>query len=87
MHADPGPWPPIPTSSAPWEERQRQQRQHELWLPSASSAWQRAGLREGWGVLDLGAGAGDCSFEPTRAMGPCGRVLALEYSPAYEEEA
>ncbi|MBC1261305.1 methyltransferase domain-containing protein [Synechococcus sp. BSF8S] len=69
------------------QERERLRRQHELWLPSARSAWHRAGLRDGWRVLDLGAGAGDCSLELARVVGPRGRVLALEQSPAYVEEA
>lgn len=69
------------------EERERLRQQHELWLPSARSAWARAGLEEGWRVLDLGAGPGDCSLELARAVGSSGRVLALEQSPAYVEEA
>jgi SAM-dependent methyltransferase len=68
-------------------ERERLQRQHELWLPAARAAWQRAGLRQGWRVLDLGAGPGDCALELARTVGPAGRVLALEQSPAYGEEA
>ncbi|MBE9171845.1 methyltransferase domain-containing protein [Cyanobium sp. LEGE 06143] len=69
------------------EERERLRRQHELWLPSARSAWRRAGLRPGWRVLDLGAGSGDCSLALARAVGPRGHVLALEQSPAYVEAA
>jgi SAM-dependent methyltransferase len=68
-------------------ERERLRRQHELWLPSARSAWRRAGLKQGWRVLDLGAGAGDCSLELARGVGPRGHVLALEQSTAYVEEA
>jgi SAM-dependent methyltransferase len=68
-------------------ERERLWRQHELWLPAARSAWRRAGLREGWRVLDLGAGAGDCSLELAREVGPRGHVLALERSPTYGEDA
>ncbi|QEY32693.1 methyltransferase domain-containing protein [Synechococcus sp. RSCCF101] len=69
------------------EERERLRQQSELWLPSAQAAWHRAGLKEGCRVLDLGAGAGDCSLELARAVGPSGHVLALEKSAAYVQEA
>jgi len=69
------------------QERERLRRQHELWLPAAREAWTRAGLGPGMRVLDLGAGPGDCSLELARAVGPSGRVLALEQSVAYVRQA
>ena len=40
------------------EELERLRFQHELWLPAARAAWQRAGLTAGMRVLDVGAGVG-----------------------------
>ncbi|MCP9916272.1 methyltransferase domain-containing protein [Cyanobium sp. ATX 6F1] len=64
-------------------ERERLRLQHELWLPAAREAWGRAGLAPGQRVLDLGAGPGFCALELARAVGPTGKVLALELSAAY----
>jgi len=61
--------------------------QHELWLPTAQAAWQRAGLSGGQSVLDLGAGPGFCALELAQAVGPTGRVLALERSDAFRAAA
>ncbi|MEB3321833.1 MAG: methyltransferase domain-containing protein [Synechococcaceae cyanobacterium] len=68
-------------------ERERLLRQHRLWLPAARAAWERAGLGRGQRVLDLGAGPGFCSVELARAVGPGGRVLALERSGEYVQAA
>lgn len=67
-------------------ERERLRLQHELWLPAAREAWERAGLGIGHRVLDLGAGPGYVGLELARAVGPSGRVLGLELSPTYVEE-
>ncbi len=64
-------------------ERERLRLQHELWLPAAREAWHRAGLGPGQRVLDLGAGPGFVALELARAVGPAGKVLALELSSAY----
>jgi SAM-dependent methyltransferase len=68
-------------------EEQRLGVQHKLWLPFAEDAWRRAGLSTGQRVLDLGAGPGFVSLELARQVGPGGRVLGLELSPAYGETA
>jgi SAM-dependent methyltransferase len=68
-------------------EQQRLRLQHELWLPAAGAAWARAGLKPGQWVLDLGAGPGFCALELARAVGPGGRVLALERSGTYADAA
>ena len=65
------------------EELERLRFQHELWRPLAEAAWQRAGLRPGERVLDLGAGPGFAAMDLARRIGPQGQVLALEHSPAY----
>jgi SAM-dependent methyltransferase len=69
------------------DEHHRLRMQHELWLPTAQAAWQRAGLSGGQSVLDLGAGPGFCALELAQAVGPTGRVLALERSDAFRAAA
>ncbi len=68
-------------------ELERLRLQHELWLPEARRAWQRAELKPGERVLDLGAGPGFVARELAREVGPGGRVLGLELSAAYAETA
>ena len=65
------------------EELERLRLQHQLWLPSAQAAWERAGLKEGDHVLDLGAGPGFAAMDLARAVGPTGRVVGLELSADY----
>jgi len=65
------------------EELERLRFQHELWLPAARAALQRAGLGEGMRVLDVGAGPGFAAMDLARIVGPTGRVLGLELSEAY----
>jgi SAM-dependent methyltransferase len=64
-------------------EQERLRLQHELWRPAAEVAWARAGLKPGDWVLDLGAGPGFCALDLARAVGPQGRVLALEGRGTY----
>ena len=56
-------------------ERERLRLQHEVWLPLAQAAWERAQLAPGQRVLDLGAGPGFCSVGLARAVGAKGRGL------------
>jgi SAM-dependent methyltransferase len=65
------------------EELERLRIQHELWLPAARAAWERAGLTAGMRVLDVGAGPGFAAMDLARIAGPTGRVLGLELSEAY----
>lgn len=65
------------------EELERLGLQHQLWLPSAQAAWERAGLQEGDHVLDLGAGPGFAAMDLARVVGPSGRVVGLELSADY----
>ncbi|MBM5807173.1 MAG: methyltransferase domain-containing protein [Cyanobacteria bacterium M_surface_10_m2_179] len=65
------------------EELERLRFQHELWLPAAQAAWQRAGLKAGCSVLDVGAGPGFAALDLARRVGPGGRVLGLERSEVY----
>lgn len=65
------------------EELERLRFQHQLWLPEAQAAWQRAGLSEGGRVLDVGSGPGFAAMDLARLVGPSGRVLGLEVSANY----
>lgn len=65
------------------EELERLRFQHALWRPLAEAGWQRAGLRAGERVLDLGAGPGFAALDLAERVGPEGRVLALERSTVY----
>jgi SAM-dependent methyltransferase len=65
------------------EELERLRLQHELWLPAARAAWERAGVTSGTRVLDLGAGPGFAALELARIVGSSGRVLGLELSESY----
>jgi ubiquinone/menaquinone biosynthesis C-methylase UbiE len=65
------------------EELERLRFQHQLWLPEAQAAWQRAGLASGGHVLDVGAGPGFAAMDLARVVGPSGRVLGLELSANY----
>ncbi len=65
------------------EELERLRFQHTLWRPLAEAGWQRAGLRAGERVLDLGAGPGFAALDLAQRVGPEGRVLALERSTVY----
>lgn len=64
-------------------ELERLRFQHQLWQPLVEQAWRRAGLRNGQRALDVGAGPGFVAQDLARWLGPAGRVLALERSPAY----
>lgn len=57
--------------------------QHRLWSDAAFALWHRAGVRVGSRVLDLGSGPGWTSFDLAQLVGPTGRVVGIEGSPAY----
>lgn len=55
----------------------------EAWLGAATDAMlDAAGVREGTAVLDVAAGAGGQTLAAARRVGPTGRVLATDISPA-----
>jgi len=57
--------------------------QHRLWAESAAAAWERAGIVPGSRVLDVGCGPGYAAMDLAQLVGPRGRVLGVEGSPAY----
>ena len=60
----------------------------EYWLGEATRTMlDRAGVVEGARVLDVAAGAGGQTLEAARRVGPSGRVLATDISPAILEYA
>ena len=64
-------------------ERRRLERQHAIWREETLAAWHRAGFTAGQRLLDLGCGPGFASLDLATLVGPGGRVLAVDRSPAY----
>ena len=65
------------------QESERLGLQHRLWSASAHNLWERAGLRPGMTVLDVGCGPGHASMDLAEIVGTAGRVVALDESPLY----
>lgn len=59
--------------------------QHKMWAGPAFSLWERAGIRAGQTVLDLGCGPGWTSFDLAGIVTPRGRVVAVDQSAAFIE--
>jgi ubiquinone/menaquinone biosynthesis C-methylase UbiE len=57
--------------------------QHRLWSAVTHALWERAGLQPGQTVLDLGCGPGHASLDIAQIVGPQGRVIAIDESPAF----
>jgi ubiquinone/menaquinone biosynthesis C-methylase UbiE len=55
--------------------------------PTTARLWERAGLRRGMTVLDLGCGGGDVALELARRVGPDGHVVGVDMDPAKLELA
>lgn len=72
-------------SAAGWNEHTPEIR---AWLRQATDAMiEMAGIAPGMRVLDVAAGAGDQTLDVARRVGPQGRVLATDLSPAILELA
>jgi SAM-dependent methyltransferase len=59
--------------------------QHRVWLKEAYAIWERAGIRAGDTVLDLGCGPGFTTFELASVVGNSGSVIARDESPRFLE--
>jgi ubiquinone/menaquinone biosynthesis C-methylase UbiE len=64
------------------DERQRLILQNRLVAPLTERLFERAGIKPGMRVLDIGSGSGDVSFLAARLVGPTGSVLGLDCDPA-----
>lgn len=64
-------------------ERMRLGLQHRLWASAAHRAWERAGLKPGWRVLDIGCGPGWAAMDMAEIVGPQGCILGVDESERY----
>lgn len=61
----------------------RLEHQHRVWRPAALEAWRRAGISHGQTAIDLGCGPGFAAVDLAEAVGPTGRVIALDKSSRF----
>jgi SAM-dependent methyltransferase len=59
--------------------------QHKMWSAAAYSIWERAGIRAGHTVLDLGCGPGYTSRDLAGVVTPKGKVVAVDESARFIE--
>jgi len=59
--------------------------QHKIWSAQAFSIWERAGIRAGHTVLDLGCGPGYTSRDLAGVVTPKGKVVAVDESARFIE--
>ncbi len=59
--------------------------QHQLWASRTSALWERAAIRSGDSVLDIGCGPGFATFDLARLVGPNGSVVAIDEAELYIE--
>lgn len=57
--------------------------QHRIWSGPAHWLWERAGIRPGMTVLDVGCGPGHASIDLAEIVGPSGRIYAVDESPLF----
>ena len=57
--------------------------QHAAWSPTTMACWERAGIRAGHRVMDVGAGPGFAAIDLAQAVGSSGHVTAIERSSRF----
>ncbi len=57
--------------------------QHRLWSRQAFDCWERAGVRPGSTVLDIGCGPGHATFDLAQLVTGSGRVVAVDESERF----
>jgi len=65
------------------EEIDRLGLQHRVWQPIVLDAWRRAHLAAGHTALDVGCGPGYGTLDLAAAVGPSGRVIAVDRSQRF----
>lgn len=61
--------------------------QHQLWSAIAHDAWERAGIRPGSRVLDIGCGPGYAAADLAHLVGPTGAVHGIDESKPFVSAA
>ncbi|HXV14370.1 MAG TPA: methyltransferase domain-containing protein [Candidatus Krumholzibacteria bacterium] len=57
--------------------------QHRLWSAQAFACWERAGVKPGATVLDVGAGPGFATLDLAQLVTPSGRIIAIDESERF----
>lgn len=66
-------------------ERKRLGLQHSVWRPKALECWQRAGIRTGSKVVDVGCGPGHATMDLAEIVADGGRVVAVDQAQRFVE--
>ena len=61
--------------------------QHRVWRPHVLDCWARAGITDGWRVMDIGSGPGYATVDLAEIVGPRGEVIGVERSERFIERA
>jgi SAM-dependent methyltransferase len=69
------------------DELARLAQQHRLWSDTAHQAWQRAEIRPGQRVLDVGCGPGFASFDLAQLVTSSGAVVGVDESATFVQHA
>jgi SAM-dependent methyltransferase len=69
------------------DELARLAQQHRLWSDAAVQAWQRAGIRPGMRVLDVGCGPGYAAFDLAQLVTATGAVVGVDEAAGFVAHA